>query len=1205
MPEYQDLFRAEIDRRTEGEGESELSPGERESFEELVRQQLRTRRGSAEVNTLYKKVGEKVKPVDTPRKDLPMELGREDWKERAIARQAARIAFTGPDIGPFDHIFGRRTASFPKGVRLTPQRLAMMNLGEDLLPNEVRLLQGLMFQREDALAWDFSDMSTIHEDVQPPYKIRTIPHEAWQVRSFNCPKKLEPIVIEMVKTRLSRGTLERCDGQYRNPYFLVPKIKNPVAATDFRLINNAVKINAVTERDAYIPPSADEFSERFAGRAIYSYYDLFSGYDQVPLHTASRDLTAFQTPIGLVRQCTLPMGATNSVAVFIRAIMKILGDHFPETAPFIDDIGVAGPKSDYDQEEIFEGVRRYVFEHAQQMDRVLTDIARAEATVSAKKSWWGVSRMAVVGYEVDQQGRYPAKDKVAKILKWPECRSVKEVRQFVGIAVYYRQWISCFSLKAEPLFRLLRKDAEWFWGMEQREAMAIIKQAVTQPPALVSIDYNGGPIFLGVDASHIGGGAHLEQVGADGCRHTIRFDSTLWSKAESKQHSTKLECKALVWALKAFQTYLYGHRFTVETDAKVLIAQLNRSSSDLPGSVMNRWLATILQWDFDIVHVPGKKNVIPDALSRYPQLEGWTPPPKDEEDLEPFIDKILDKHQEGSFVMNTEEGEPRHLVEEYDDASEEMAVFLQTLERPSRLRGTELRQWTKQAARFFVRDGYLFRKATKAMPARRVLDRTETQAALIQEIHEQLGHKGIQTTFGAISQRYWWSGMYRQVAKQLGPCLACQKLRGVRKEAELNTTFSQAMWTWWTIDITYMPQVQGKGYLVVAREYLSGWPESRALRDASSEAVARFIFEEICCRWGVPLRISVDGGPENKSVVRALATLFGIHRVQASAYNSRAQGLIERGHQGFLYGLAKMPGTWLSNLPAITWAERVSLRRPLGYSPAQLVLGQNPILPIELVVPTWQSLPWSAVRSHADLLAVRATQLQFRKENLEEAVNRTRRLRREAVEGRNEKREMTTVLKEGDLVLIWDAVKAIDKSRDRKLEDRWLGPYRVHTAWSGQGYYRLEDLNGVKFPSTTRIDRLKKFKEMPTTLEDDILKGRLRIYPETEGFRMVTPQPKASKANRQPIARAAAPAPLSSTPHPDIPAGEETVWKGWVTSGSYVPDKTSNNAPGRAIDKISKANIHKTSRRGVEIQHSDSGSESDSEQASAWPKDEG
>ncbi|KAI1507933.1 Integrase core domain containing protein [Pyrenophora tritici-repentis] len=1084
------------------------------------------------------RVADKVKPVDIPREDAPMDLGRKDWKERAIARQAARIALRGPDISPFDHLFYVRTATFPRGHRLNPERLRKMNIGEDLRPNEVHLIQQLMFQREDALAWEFQHMSQIHEDVQPPYKIRTIPHTAWQEKNFPLPKKLVPIVNAM----------------YRNKYFLVPKIERPVKPEDFRFINNAVRYNAVTLRDAYIPPSADEFSERFANRRTYALFDLFSGYDQIPLHTSSRDMTAFQTPNGLYRQCTLPMGATNSVAVFVRAVMKILHDHLPETAPFVDDIVVAGPRDDYGGEEAFDGVRRFVLEHALQMDKVLTDIARAEATVSGKKSWWGVPRMAIVGYEVDKNGRHPAKDKVRKILEWPECRTVKEVRQFVGIVVYYRQWIFCFSLKAEPLFVLLRKDARWIWGDEQRHAMKILKEAITSPPALVAINYRGGLLIVGVDASVRGAGAHLEQVGPDGRRHTIRFESTLWSEAESKLHSTKLECKTLVWALKVFQVHLYGHPFRVETDAKVLIAQLNRSSPDLPGSVMNRWLATILQWEFEIVHVPGKKNVIPDALSRYPQPEGWTPPKEDEDDLEPFIDRVLNRYEETNLVMATEETIGKLLTEEYDEKSEEIAVFLRTLKRPDGLRGQERRKWTKNAARFFVRDRHLFRKATKAMPVRRVVDGEDLQAALIQEIHERLGHKGIQTTFGAVCQRYWWDGMYRQVAKQLGPCKVCQTMRGTRKEAELNSTYSRAMWSWWTVDITHMPRVRGRTYLLVAREYLSGWPETRALSTASSDSVAKFIFEEICCRWGVPERISVDGGTENKSVVQSLATLFGIQRVQASAYNSRAQGLIERGHQGFIHGLAKMPGLWIDNLSAITWAERVSLRRPLGFSPAQLVLGQNPVLPIELVVPTWQSLPWNEVRSHADLLAVRATQLQFRRENLEEAVQRTRRLRREAVESRNAKKDVPKPFQVGDLVLVWDAIKSIDKSSDRKLDDRWRGPYRVREAQADKGYYRLEDLNEVAFPNTTRADRLKKFEELPEELEDSLLRGRLRLYPETE---------------RLPMARPTAPRQRQATPRADqtrdVQAGE---------------DREGEQDRRTIVGGINRGNIVEGSRRG-------------------------
>jgi hypothetical protein len=64
-------------------------------------------------------------------------------------------------------------------------------------------------------------------------------------------------------------------------------------------------MNRVTLRDANLAPTADEFSERFAGCQIVLLMDLFSGYDYVMLYKDSRDMTAFQTPVGLVRSCTM------------------------------------------------------------------------------------------------------------------------------------------------------------------------------------------------------------------------------------------------------------------------------------------------------------------------------------------------------------------------------------------------------------------------------------------------------------------------------------------------------------------------------------------------------------------------------------------------------------------------------------------------------------------------------------------------------------------------------------------------------------------------------------------------------------------------------------------------------------------------------------------------------------------------------------
>ena len=159
-----------------------------------------------------------------------------------------------------------------------------------------------------------------------------------------------------------------------------------------RLINCAQKTNAVTLRDASLPPATDGFSERFTGYPLISLLDLFSGYDQSSLARESRDITAFHTPLGLMRMTTLPQGYTNAVQAFDQIIRKVLHYHLVHgiCKPFIDDIGVRPPsRSRYVDASTGEpelspipGVRRYVLESIQATGLVMTEIERAGATIS-------------------------------------------------------------------------------------------------------------------------------------------------------------------------------------------------------------------------------------------------------------------------------------------------------------------------------------------------------------------------------------------------------------------------------------------------------------------------------------------------------------------------------------------------------------------------------------------------------------------------------------------------------------------------------------------------------------------------------------------------------------------------------------------------------------------------------------------------------
>ena len=138
----------------------------------------------------------------------------------------------------------------------------------------------------------------------------------------------------------------------------------------YRLINSAQRINAVTIRDASLPPAVEEFSEKFAVYLLVSLVDLFSGYDQCTLDPASRDITAFHTPLGLMRMTTLPMGYTNAVQVFDRVMRKVLHEQILQgrCEPFIDDVAAKPPnRSRYPdevtglpEESAITGVRRYI-----------------------------------------------------------------------------------------------------------------------------------------------------------------------------------------------------------------------------------------------------------------------------------------------------------------------------------------------------------------------------------------------------------------------------------------------------------------------------------------------------------------------------------------------------------------------------------------------------------------------------------------------------------------------------------------------------------------------------------------------------------------------------------------------------------------------------------------------------------------------------
>ena len=255
---------------------------------------------------------DKVRPVDLPHPGGTVPEEEESWKSPIESGSIIDHSYYEGNLIP-------RFSAIPRGSRLTEERVKTLKIGDTLTPEERALLMEVLFNREEAIAFEFEEKGVVKPEVEPPHRIPMIEHKDWQASSFWVPKGLRSEVKEIIEDRLKAGMVERCWRPYRNLWFLVEK-KNK----KHRLILAAQRINAVTIRDASLPPSADDFSEEFAAYPVISLLDFFSEYDQVSLYPESCDMTGFQTELGLMRLTTVPQGYTNGVQLFDRVIRKIL-----------------------------------------------------------------------------------------------------------------------------------------------------------------------------------------------------------------------------------------------------------------------------------------------------------------------------------------------------------------------------------------------------------------------------------------------------------------------------------------------------------------------------------------------------------------------------------------------------------------------------------------------------------------------------------------------------------------------------------------------------------------------------------------------------------------------------------------------------------------------------------------------------------------
>ncbi|KAJ8416125.1 hypothetical protein AAFF_G00381470 [Aldrovandia affinis] len=170
--------------------------------------------------------------------------------------------------------------------------------------------------------------------------------------------------------------------------------------------------------------------------------------------------------------------------------------------------------------------------------------------------------MTFLGHRVGGEGIGTLKEKVQAITGWPTPTNQTQVKSFVGLASYYRRFVQGFSSVAAPLYQLLQKDRDFVWTEQCQEAFSSLQRALSEAPVLSPPDTTL-PFILDTDASGVGAGGVLSQVGPDGER-VVAYFSRRFNKAKRRYCVTWRELLAVVLSIKHFRYYLCGLPFTAQ-----------------------------------------------------------------------------------------------------------------------------------------------------------------------------------------------------------------------------------------------------------------------------------------------------------------------------------------------------------------------------------------------------------------------------------------------------------------------------------------------------------------------------------------------------------------------------------------------------------------------------------------------------------------
>ncbi|GJV98007.1 putative reverse transcriptase domain-containing protein [Tanacetum coccineum] len=398
-------------------------------------------------------------------------------------------------------------------------------------------------------------------------------------------------------------------------------------------------------------------------------------------------------------------------------------------------------------------------EHEEHLKTILELLKKEQLYAKFSKCDFWLESVQFLGHVIDSKGVHVDPAKIEAIKNWATPTTPTEVRQFLGLAGYYRRFIEGFSLISKPLTKLTQKNKKYEWGKDEEEAFELLKQKLCCAPIL-ALPEGSEDFVVYCDASLKGFGAVLMQR-----EKVIAYASRQLRTHEENYMTHDLELGAVVFALRLWRHYLYGTKCVVYTDHKSLQYILDQKELNMR---QRRWIELLSDYDCEIRYHPGKANVVADALSR--------------KEKEPIRVRAL--------VMTVHPNLPDQIRNAQLEAMKKKNVKAENLGRLIK----QIFEVRSDGTRYFDKRIWLPRYGG-------------LRNLIMHESHKSKYsiHPGSDKMYQDLKQLYWWPNMKADIATYVSKCLTCAKVKAEhQKPSGLLQQPEIPVWKWERITMDFI-----------------------------------------------------------------------------------------------------------------------------------------------------------------------------------------------------------------------------------------------------------------------------------------------------------------------------------------------------------------------------------------------------------------